>query len=292
MLSISTPVAPAVSAQTQADGTYTITGLAPGQYRVQVSTSGTDYVSEYYNNVLSSSQATPVTVVAGQTTQNINFGLATGGKITGKVTKDGTTDPIAGLSVYAYFHLQWLHGPAPRPRRTGRTPSPAYRRDNTGFRSTPASSGTYYVFEYYNNVRSSSQATPVNVMAGQTTPNINFGLSTGGKISGYVKDEAGNPIGNMGVCVSNGSGGTTQANGYYETWSNPPGSYQVWVKPQQNNQYYVQEWYNNSPTSTGAASVPVAVGPNDSEHQFLPGFERPDHRKGDTGSRRNAPSGG
>ena len=100
----------------------------------------------------------------------------------------------------------------------------------------------------------------MTVVAGQTTPNINFGMSMGGKISGYVKDEEGNPIGNMSVAVSNGSGGTTDATGYYETWSNPPGSYQVWVNPQQNNLYYVEEWYNNSPSSTGATSVPVTAG--------------------------------
>ena len=52
----------------QADGSYTISDLAPGTYKVQCNNNGVgNYISEYYNNKLSRDQADIITVVAGQT---------------------------------------------------------------------------------------------------------------------------------------------------------------------------------------------------------------------------------
>ena len=65
------------SALTQANGAYTITGLSPGSYRVDVDTTGTDYRAEYFDNTLDPNAATEVSVEVGLTTDSINFGLTT-----------------------------------------------------------------------------------------------------------------------------------------------------------------------------------------------------------------------
>ena len=73
------------SYQVSADGTYTITGLPTGNYRLMVIASGTEYAGEYYDNVTDSNAATQVTVTAGNDTGGINFGLGLGGSISGTV---------------------------------------------------------------------------------------------------------------------------------------------------------------------------------------------------------------
>src|SRR5438132_8974491 len=75
------------SAVTDANGAYTISGLAPGTYTATASASG--YAS----------QSASVTLTAGSTTTQ-NFALAPNpGTITGAVTDAGTAAPIAGATV-------------------------------------------------------------------------------------------------------------------------------------------------------------------------------------------------
>ena len=72
---------------TDVNGVYLITGLDTGSYRVQISGSGTQYASQFYDDQVSWDQATPVSVSAGQQTANIDFSLALGGSISGTVTE-------------------------------------------------------------------------------------------------------------------------------------------------------------------------------------------------------------
>ena len=72
-------------AHTNDQGYYEINGLPAGDYRVNVDTWGTDYVSEYYDDTRDWSAAGRVSVTAGQTTANIDMGAETGGTISGYV---------------------------------------------------------------------------------------------------------------------------------------------------------------------------------------------------------------
>ena len=87
----------------QTDGSYTISGLAPGTYKVQGNNNRIGgYISEYYNNKRSWDQADIVTVVASQTTANIDFALEPGGAISGHVFEQDGVTPIAGAHLAAH----------------------------------------------------------------------------------------------------------------------------------------------------------------------------------------------
>ena len=86
------------STDTDEHGSYTITGLPSGTYRVKACAfccSGLPYVDEYYYDVYNSDAATPVPVIAPKDTPNINFTLAS---ILARGTiDDAITDGLAWL---------------------------------------------------------------------------------------------------------------------------------------------------------------------------------------------------
>jgi hypothetical protein len=92
------PVAP--------DGTYTVSGLPPGTYRVYFNATGTSYgaigpyVSEWYPNAPDPGHATVVSVESGQTA-SLGIELAEApGTVTGRVT-DSSGSPLAGYDISA-----------------------------------------------------------------------------------------------------------------------------------------------------------------------------------------------
>jgi Cadherin domain/Carboxypeptidase regulatory-like domain len=93
-----TPGSPVKIALTVTDGTYSMVGVAPGDYFVRIS--HPDYFAEWYNNVPDYTTATIVTVTAGVDSV-VNAALAPGGAISGVVTDDGG-QPVAGILIDIY----------------------------------------------------------------------------------------------------------------------------------------------------------------------------------------------
>jgi hypothetical protein len=112
---------------------------------------------------------------------------------------------------------------------------------------------------------------------GSTTPNINFGLSMGGGISGRVtKDWDGTGIPGLGIKVYDASWnylgeGDTDSSGNYQLFGAPAGSYYLRTS---NSQGYADEWYNNVKVAgsgfppVGATAVSVTVGSTTSNINF------------------------
>ena len=93
------------SADTAADGTYTLSGLPPGNYSV-VSSGFNEYVRQLWDGFncpysCSLSDGQPVTVTNGQTVSNIDFALQRWARISGTVRDADTGAPLANEKVHA-----------------------------------------------------------------------------------------------------------------------------------------------------------------------------------------------
>jgi Putative Ig domain/Carboxypeptidase regulatory-like domain len=89
-----------------ATGHYVINGLPPGAYRVRTEVLQGNYVDEWYGGVCVGCPGTPTPVIvgAGQDIGPIDFSLAAGGSISGRITCQGLapTDWLLVPIVYAY----------------------------------------------------------------------------------------------------------------------------------------------------------------------------------------------
>ena len=154
------------------EGSYTISGLGSGSYRVMARADG--HCSEYYSNVADPGSATPVTVTNPNNTANINFSLAGCGSISGSVVSDNGT-PIYSGHVRLFDSVThervdetWMTATSNAYRVGHDLPSGSYiiRVEADG-----------YLGEYYNNVSDIDDATPVAVASPNDAPDINFTLN-------------------------------------------------------------------------------------------------------------------
>ena len=180
-----------VSTASDASGSYTVTRVVPGSSAISTS-NATGYLDEFYDDVPSEIHATSATIVKGETV-TVDFALEAGGRISGTVTDAATGLPLEGVRVYVYSR----NGSS---ETSGATDASGAYRSDTGLPP-----GRYYLRtenslgyvnecagdvacpwkEEYNYV---TRGTPIAVAAGQTTTGVDFALSRGGRIAGYVVD--------------------------------------------------------------------------------------------------------
>jgi Carboxypeptidase regulatory-like domain len=162
---------------TSSDGSYRATGLAAGTYQVyfdpQCIFGNTDLAGQWYDNQPTQATATPVTVVVGQTTPQINAALQPNGQITGTVSGPSAT-PLAGICVTAVPVSADLAGspPVTAVSRSGGytltdlTPG-AYK-----VRFSPGCGATGYARQWWQDASSAAAATAISVGAGQVVSDI------------------------------------------------------------------------------------------------------------------------
>ena len=256
------------SGSSAGDGTYSLPGLAGGNYRIRFSdcVNPVDYAMEHFDNKADFSSANSVTVTPGATTPNINAGLGIAGAISGTVVADGTGAPVAGLCV-----------------------SPVFPSGSSSSRFTTAADGTYvmtglfpgtykvrfhdcagtvdWALEYYEDRLDFTSGNSVTVTAGVTTSGINASVGLAGNVSGtVVADGSGTPL--AGICVSpfvatTGSSNfqfTTAADGTYLMTGLAAGTYRVRFQDCAGSVDYATEYYDNKQGSTAATTVTVTAG--------------------------------
>jgi hypothetical protein len=248
------------STSTDSSGSYVLSGLESRNYYVRTSNSQ-GFQDEYYNNVISQSVATPVGVALATNTLNIDFSLALGGSISGKVTRDSDGSGISGVTV------NLLDGGGSSVKSTSTSSSGAYTITGlpAGSYYVRTSNGLGFIDEYYSNVTTLNAATAIVVALGTNASNTNFSLALGGSISGKVsRDSDGTGISGVTVRVydiswNNIKSTFTNSAGAYTISGLAAGSYYLQTS---NSLGLLDEYYDNVTTQSAASAVAVTLGMN------------------------------
>jgi 5-hydroxyisourate hydrolase-like protein (transthyretin family) len=247
------------------DGSYTITDLSPGKYRVGFYPPySKNYVREYYDDQNDYDKADSVTVADGATTSGIDAALAAGARISGTIRDAISEAPLQGIEACIYEQGDFEYDTCASSDVGGK-----YEVDGL-------SAGTYkvrfklpfssldhtHVGQYYDGKSSLASADPIVLSTGEDQGGIDANLEEGGKISGTVtRANGGAPLQYISVCASpvhyeTGSYGcgTTDASGHYTITGLGADEYTVSFS---GGTDYVSEYYNDA-TYTGATKITVA----------------------------------
>jgi len=91
--------------QTQSDGSYTISGLSAGTYRVEFSDWSGNFIGSYYDDATTVEDATDIVVGEATTVSEINASLAAASQITGTVTGPDGSTPLGDIFVRVWAYL-------------------------------------------------------------------------------------------------------------------------------------------------------------------------------------------
>jgi len=174
------------SVKSQHDGTFFV-NVPEGSYIVYASPDeSSNYIPGFFENVYYIGFAKIVSVSTGQV-KTVEMGLSIGGQVSGMVIEDVSPyAPISNLTVICYDYY------------TDEFVSMAWTNsDGSYYLDLPvgeyriyaqSSDNSMYISKYYDDTFDSFYAAKINVSAGQTLKNIDFGLTIGGIITGSVLD--------------------------------------------------------------------------------------------------------
>lgn len=236
----------------ESDGSFVISNLQTSVYKARASAEG--FISQWYEGKSTADSATAFSVIKGFDTPNINFVLSRGGSISG-VVKDKYGFGIS--NVYVVVRDTFYS-----------SVSSAVTNDSGTYIVTGLQTGAYfvsasgdgYVRQWYDNEASHTKAKKVFAVIHQNTPDINFTLVKGGRISGFVKDKMGNPIPRAEVVAVDTTMyllqyDYTNDSGRYEITGLVPGTkyfVTAWMEG------FARRWYDNAPSFETA--TPLVVG--------------------------------
>ncbi|HEY5287546.1 MAG TPA: carboxypeptidase-like regulatory domain-containing protein [Solirubrobacteraceae bacterium] len=256
-------------------GSYTITGLASGSYKIDFyPEEGVNELSQYYNGTPTEAGATPVAVTAPTTTSGVNAELHAGGQIEGRVTAAATHIPVANVFACA-------EEASPKPLN-GKC---ALTNANGEYVDAGLPGGSYtieffalfeggYLTQYYSGESTLGEAKAVGVTVGTTVSGVNAELQSsdqGGQITGTIT-KAGGPqeIAGIEVCAFELSEisfvdkcAVSDSKGSYTISGLAEGSYSVSFLSKNcqvtpcTTQNYITQYYNGVAFYSEATPVPV-----------------------------------
>jgi Carboxypeptidase regulatory-like domain len=169
-------------------GKYTISLLAPGQYKVLFYTpfSGPTYLNQYYSDKYSWQEAEPVSVAAGAATPDIDAELQRGAQIEGEVTAAATGAPLSGIGVCAIdANSKELKSCAPTgnggeyalpPLLPSGTYKVVFSYERSEFFSGEAPEEDGYLTQYFDGAPTFATANPVVLTASEIRSGVNARL--------------------------------------------------------------------------------------------------------------------
>lgn len=253
------------TASTDADGNYSVTGLAAGNYRLAFAHS--TYTSQYYDGASSLADASQVSASAGVTTTGIDAALVALGGLSGTVTDGASHAALPNIAVTVYSANGDVVATTTTDANGAYTVSHLEAGQDKVRFSDP---GSFYATQYYNGEPSLDAADPVTIADGQTTSGIDIALQGTGAISGTVTDAlTTNAIAGITVKAFDANSvltgtATTDANGSYTVSQLPTGSYTVEFADPNNS--YPSQYYNDTvavsegQTTTGIDAAMISGG--------------------------------
>ena len=273
---------------TDAEGRFEIKDLPAGRYNISASKGG--FVTGQFGQRRPTEPGTPIDLADGQTAEKVNFILARGSVISGRIVDDGG-EPVSGTQVTAMRYAFSMGGrrltPVPAEGSNDRTD------DQGGYRLYGLPPGDYYITAnnrqmmmmapnmnstetdafaptYYPGTASVAEATKVTVRAGQEAQ-ASFALIVArmARIRGRAINSSGQPISSAALMLMPGDVGAMMvsmnlstsmvaADGTFQFTNVPPGRYNLQLRP------------NGMPTATSEiAMLPVNVGNEDIDNLLL-----------------------
>lgn len=162
-------------ATTGADGTYSLDGLVPGEYRVLFHGRAVGFVPEWYEESSTRAGAEVLPVLAGATFTDIDAVIGRGGSVSGTVAGHGG-EPQGGMTVWAYDEDdRWIGEAATRSAADGSYELRGLRDGAYRIRFVaPAGSGL--ASEWSGDQRRRSSAAPVEVTSGGNASGVDATL--------------------------------------------------------------------------------------------------------------------
>ncbi len=257
---------------TDADGKYSISGLATGSYKIGFTPGFGDqtHARQYYDGKATLAAANAVAVTQGGAVGGIDAELVELGGIAGKVTAASGGAPLAGIEVCASSSgIESSDSGCDLTDVSGDYAIPGLQ-ENSSYR-VEFKGGPDHVTEYYDGKSSNFNATPVAVVNATTTDSIDAALESAGKISGKVVDASSKAaLQSISVCAQRpdngpgpGPGGcaVTDADGKYTIGGLGAGSYSVRFSVSNFNIVnYLPQYYDGREREGEANAVAVAAG--------------------------------
>lgn len=238
-----------------ANGSYSITGLATGSYKVRFS--GAGYLEQWSGGTGDQASAVAVAVTVLRSTSGVNAALVKGGSITGTVTDKRNGAPLAGVWITLYSQdRQWAWS-------AGTDSKGVYQVTGlpAGGYKIQASGGNGFAAQWYGGADQSSAAT-VTVAPPATVSGIDFSLQLGGSITGVVTDAAtGAAIAGAQITAYDQASGqliasaSTDGSGIYYLTGLATGGYQLMFFANG----YLTQWSGGSLSQASATAVPVSA---------------------------------
>ncbi|MDR6414011.1 carboxypeptidase regulatory-like domain-containing protein [Pseudarthrobacter sulfonivorans] len=241
------------------DGTFVVTDLPAGSYKVRVEGYASGALEQWYGGT-SFETATEVIVTAGQSATGIDIVLVKGASIAGKISFPPGVD-ITYVNVYAQEDEQsnYQYGQI-NPDGTYKIvglPAGAHRVHFSG-----SNSGA--MDQWYGNAGSFQAATPLTLAAGQDLPGIDVTLVKGASISGRVTAPPGVDLSNINVSIRGAESMSFTGYGYanetgdYSVKGLPAGSYKVQFSSF--NSGLLDTWYEDAESFESATVLTMSAG--------------------------------
>jgi len=255
------------------DGTYTISGLRPGSYKVSFRSGWIEtgpgeyepvsYVRQYYDGKATEGAADPVSVAAGATSTGIDAAMVPGAEVEGTVG-DGTA-PVEDVEVCAYQATSQKEAGCGNTDEEGNYLIAGIPNGSYKLRFLP-STESVYAPQYYDGKSTFAAADAVALAAGAKTTGIDATLIEAGKISGTVTKAGGGAVQGLQVCAYPSEGpsvkcASTSPTGGYTINGVVAGEYIVYFS---GGTEYLTQYYAGASSSYDATRLTVENGVTES----------------------------